>query len=58
MKAMEGYENPFTGVKEPRKLVVDRDKLKLQEELGMFQFGVCPLLTSGVSFAFFPAHTL
>ena len=33
-KKMEGFESPFSGVKEPRKLVVDIKKLKIQEALG------------------------
>ena len=34
MKKTEGYESPFLGSKEPRKLAVDLKKLKIQEELG------------------------
>ena len=36
VKGTEGYENPFLGSKEPRKLVVEIKRLKIQEELGMY----------------------
>ena len=34
MKKMIGFESPFRGSKEPRRLVVDAKKLQLQDELG------------------------
>ncbi|XP_065069425.1 tyrosine-protein kinase SYK-like [Rhopilema esculentum] len=39
VKGTEGYENPFLGSKEPRKLVVEIKRLKIQEELGHGNFG-------------------
>ena len=48
MKKTEGYESPFLGSKEPRKLAVDLKKLKIQEELG--KTGKIYLGLSGIFF--------
>ncbi len=35
MRKMEGFESPFSGSKEPRRLLVDSKRLTLQDELGI-----------------------